>query len=398
LRSAFDIGLALLVLLATAVPAWVVWRGRQKIPFLSAVEPNDRDASHSVRVSVILTALNEEQTIRPALQSLLALQYPNLEIIAINDRSSDGTGAVLDLLQTDHPQLKVIHIESLPAGWLGKCHALHQGAQIASGEYLLFTDADVHFEPSTLSRAIQYCTEKNLDHLTLVFGLIAHGLVLRLLLVSLGIGLFALYQPWQAANKQSKAYFGVGGFNLVRRKVYDACGGHEPLRLEILDDLALGKQIKQRGFKQAVLYGDALVALEWYPSLATLFRGLEKNSFAAMGFQKRQLFAAVSVTVLVHVWPWFAVVLTTGLEQLIYGFVLLAMVLVYGAFLAAFKWSWVSLIALPVLGLLEVALLLNAGFTVLFQRGVNWRGTHYSLTALRQAQQHTAQAAKPLKR
>jgi hypothetical protein len=390
LYNDLGIGLALAVLLATVVPALVVWVGRKKIAFLSAVVLNKTTAANAPRVSIIVTALNEEQTIEPALCSLLALQYAHFEVIAINDRSTDGTGGVLNQLQTQYPQLKVIHIASLPAGWLGKCHALHQGAQAASGEYLLFTDADVHFEPTTLSRAIQYCTDQKLDHLTLVFGLIANSLVLRLLLVSLGIGLFARYQPWNAAKAKSKAYFGVGGFNLVKRAVYDACGGHEPLKLEILDDLALGKTIKARGFKQAVLYGDELVALEWYPSVSALFKGLEKNAFAAMGFQKRQLIAAIGVTLAVHVWPWFAVVLTRGLEQIIYLAVLLAMTLLYAAFLSAFKWSWASLLALPVLGLLEVALLLNAGLTVMAKRGVTWRGTHYSLATLRAAQQQNS--------
>jgi glycosyltransferase involved in cell wall biosynthesis len=390
LHSAFGIGFALAIFFATTVPAWIVWVGRKKIQFLSSVVLSQATDAIAPSVSIIVTALNEEHTIEPALRSLLAMQYAHFEVIAINDRSTDGTGAVLNQLQSQYPQLKVIHIASLPAVWLGKCHALHQGTQAASGEYLLFTDADVHFEPSTLARAIQFCTEKNLDHLTLVFGLIAHSLVLRLLLVSFGIGLFARYQPWNVGKANSQAYFGVGGFNLVRRRAYDACGGHEPLKLEILDDLALGKSIKAHGFKQAVLYGDELVALEWYPSVSALFKGLEKNAFAAMGFQKRQLVAALGVTLAVHVWPWFAVVLTRGVEQLIYLALLLLMALTYGAFLSAFKWSWASLLALPVLGFLEVALLLNAGLTVLVKRGVTWRGTHYSLASLRQAQRRNS--------
>jgi GT2 family glycosyltransferase len=383
LLSALEVGLALIVLLATVTTHWLVWRGRAKLGYLKEVAVEPLGAKTAPMVSIIVSALNEEHTIEPALRSLLALQYAAFEVIAINDRSTDNTGAVLDQLQQENPQLKVVHITDLPQGWLGKCHALHQGSQVAQGDYFLFTDADVHFEPSTLQKAMQYCSKHSVDHLTLVFGIIANGSLLRLILVSLGIGLFARFQPWKAGDPYSPKFFGVGGFNLVKRQAYVACGGHERLKLAILDDITLGQHIKQGGFTQAVLNGDELVQLEWYPTTKALFKGLEKNTFAALQFQKRQLLGISLAVALVHVWPWVAVVVTTGWVQGIYAACLLVLVAGYAESLRSFGWRLTSLLWLPLLGLFELALLWNSSVKVLSQKGVVWRGTLYSLSVLR---------------
>ena len=127
------------------------------------------------KVSVIVPACNEEDTIEPALRSLLALDYAHLEIIVINDRSIDRTGEILQSIRNDHPHLQIIEIQELPEGWLGKNHALNQGATIARGEYLLFTDADILFAGTTLARAMSLMVSEKKDHLVLIFKNIAKG-------------------------------------------------------------------------------------------------------------------------------------------------------------------------------------------------------------------------------
>ncbi len=381
--SALEVSLSLAILLATVTTHWLVWRGRAKLGYLKEVALEPIGNRPLPTVSIIVSALNEEHTIEPALRSLLALDYAPLEVIAINDRSTDNTGAVLDRLQLENPQLKVVHIAALPEGWLGKCHALHQGSQVAQGDYLLFTDADVHFEPSALRRAIQYCHQNSVDHLTLMFGIIANGNLLRLILVSLGIGLFARFQPWKVSDPKSPYFFGVGGFNLVKRQAYAASGGHERLKLSILDDITLGQHIKQAGYSQQVLYGDELVQLEWYATTQALFKGVEKNAFAALDFQKRQLLAVSLAVVLVHVLPWVAVCTTTGWVQGIYAASIVVLILGYAESLRAFNWRLTSLLWLPLLGFFELALLWNSSLKVLGQQGVVWRGTFYALSALR---------------
>ncbi|MCI5159154.1 MAG: glycosyltransferase family 2 protein, partial [Candidatus Electrothrix sp. AUS1_2] len=134
---------------------------------LEKIPPLEGDKPPSV--SVIIPACNEEQELETALTSVLSLDYPNLEIIVLDDRSTDATPQILDRMASQHPRLRVIHITELPAGWLGKNHALHLGAARATGEYLLFTDADVHYTPDTLRRAVARMETRTLDHLSLIF-------------------------------------------------------------------------------------------------------------------------------------------------------------------------------------------------------------------------------------
>lgn len=232
-------------------------------------------------LSVIVGALDEAATIEPALRSLLAVDYPRLEVIAIDDRSTDGTGAILDRLAREDRRLRVIHVRELPAGWLGKVHALHVGARAATGEWLLFTDADVHFAPGALRRAVGHCRQERLDHLSVLPELhVRQSLLAALLLLAQGL-FYATLPPWKLATSP-RVYVGLGAFNLVRSDAYRRAGGHEALRLEVLDDLMLGKRLKTfGGARQGLLLGQGAVSLEWYPDAHAFMRGLEKNSFAA---------------------------------------------------------------------------------------------------------------------
>jgi glycosyltransferase involved in cell wall biosynthesis len=378
--------LASLVLLANAALMSYVWWGRKKIAYLRDVAPTNQVLpAKRPTVSIIVPALNEANTIEVALRSILSIDYPAVQVIAINDRSTDATAAVLSQLQRQYAQLQVVNIENLPSGWLGKCHALHVGALHAKGQYLLFTDADVQFDSTALSRALAICNAHALDHLTLVFGLTSKGYLLRLLLVSLGLGLFIRFRPWLASDPNSSAAMGVGAFNLVRRSVYDAIGGHQGLKLSVLDDVSLGQRIKQQGFKQQVMYGDDLVQLSWYDSTTALFKGVEKNAFAALDFRVSQLVVLTAVTTLLTVWPWLALLVTGGAVQAIYVTNAFFMLIAFGLFLRINRWSCFSLVYLPVLGLVQLAMLWNSALRVLKRGGINWRGTFYDLSCLRAA-------------
>ena len=135
------------------------------------------EASHDdmPTLSIVVPACNEEDTIERGMNSLLALDYPHLEIIAVNDRSTDRTGAILDRLALSDPRLRVLHVETLPAGWLGKNHAMHSGSQAAKGKWLLFTDADVVFAPDALRRTVAFAERECLDHLVLSPRCETHG-------------------------------------------------------------------------------------------------------------------------------------------------------------------------------------------------------------------------------
>src|SRR4051812_15795316 len=149
-------------------------------------------------VSIIVAARDEGPHIERALQSLLAQRYDALEIIAIDDRSTDDTGAILDRMARDSHRLRVLHITALPPHWLGKNHALHEGAAIATGEYLLFTDADVVFAPDAIARSVVFARARNVDHLTMGPELDSPGLWLTLVLNFFSLGFLLYYRPWHA--------------------------------------------------------------------------------------------------------------------------------------------------------------------------------------------------------
>ena len=257
-------------------------------------------------VSIIIAARDEEAKIEEALQSCLSLDYPNYELIVINDRSTDNTGAIIDRLANENHLLKTTHITELPDGWLGKVHAMHLGSQIATGEFLLFVDGDIMLHPETLTKAIQYVTTKEIDHLCLFPGnLPGSHIAEEALVVSFGM-LFAIgTQPPLVPTSFKKAYVGIGAFNMVRRTAYDGIGGHEPLKLDILDDVKLGMLIKRNNFKQDVLMADQHVRLKWQDSTWGVICGLEKNGFASMSYSFFNMLGFSSYVLIILMLPSF---------------------------------------------------------------------------------------------
>ncbi|GAB4336157.1 MAG: hydroxychlorobactene glucosyltransferase CruC [Desulfobulbaceae bacterium] len=337
-------------------------------------------------VSVIVPACNEEQTIEPALRTLLAQDYQPLEIIVVNDRSTDRTGAVVRRLQREYPALRLIEITELPEGWLGKNHALDRGAREARGDFLLFTDADIHFERTTISRAMTLMTGEGLDHLALIFRNVARGLLLNAMMVDAGGGLFFLFKPWKVGDPRSRHFIGVGAFNLVRKSVYRAIGGHESLRMHPIDDIMLGKRIKQRGFRQDCLSGYDFLTVHWYDSPAAMIRGLMKNIFALYGFRVSYALAAVAMICFMTVSPVWGAVLARGPAQACF----LLTVLVR---LASFSYGSLlirtTLLTLPFSFLtpyVNIYIILRGMITTLVNRGIEWRGTRYPLDRLRENQ------------
>lgn len=334
------------------------------------------------KVSIVFSALNEAATIEPALRSLMALDYPQLEIIAINDRSVDETGAILDRLARDHPALRVIHIPGLPAGWLGKTHALHVGSQAATGHYLLFTDADVVFEPSALNRAVHYCERERLDHLVVFAELLAKERLLRSLLLTFFSSALLKHPFWKVRTSPG-VYLGMGAFNMVRAEAYRAAGGHEALKLEVVDDLMLGRRMKQHGFRQDVLLGVRSVMLAWYGSTGELARGLEKNSYAMIDYRVWPLLAGTLAVVLVRCWPIAGLFLTSGAAWWLNAGAIAAGLLLHAELLRLTRWSRRCLWWWPASALVMLFILWRAVLLTIRRGGIDWRGTLYALEELK---------------
>jgi len=334
-------------------------------------------------LSVVIAARNEARQLEPALCSVLALDYPRLEIVVVDDRSTDATGPILDRLAAAHPRLRVIHLTELPAGWLGKCHALHRGAATATGEWLLFTDADVVLRPDVLRRSIGLALDRQLDHLAVAPRLTMPGTWLTMFggAFTLFFGMYA--RPWKAADPQSRRSVGIGAFNLVRAPVYHAVGDHEAIALRPDDDLKLGKLIKSHGYRQELALGDGLVTVEWYGSVGELIRGLEKNSFAGVEYNLGAVATASVGQFLLIVWPFLALLMTDGPTRWLNVLIVLMLALVYAdnaPFHGLPRWHWVSI---PLNALLFQYIVWRATLLTLWRGGIIWRGTFYSLAELR---------------
>jgi hypothetical protein len=338
-------------------------------------------------VSIIVAARNEAPSIETAVESMLAMDYPHLQVVVVDDRSTDGTGAALDRLAARHPGLTVLHNDTLPSGWLGKVHALQLGAQEARGEFLLFTDADIHFGPVALRRAMRYVDERNLDHLAIAPEARVPGYWGGAFFSFFALAFSQFVRPWRARNPRSKAHIGIGAFNLVRAEAYRAIGGHQGVRLNPDDDVKLGRALKRAGYRQDMLFAHEDVRVDWYGSVGEMVRGLEKNSFAAMNYSLPAVLGACAAGMTANVWPWLALLATRGLVwwlNLAVVAVMAAVWLVGGAAPGA-KFRYFP--ALPVTASLFFYTILRSAAVTLRQGGVRWRDTFYPLEELRAFEQ-----------
>jgi len=230
------------------------------------------------RVSLIVPARNEVETLGPAMRSRLAEGYPALEVVLVDDRSTDGTGALVDAIAAEDSRVGALHLDSLPPGWLGKLHAMSEGLRRATGEWILFSDADVHLAPGTIARAVSLAEAQRLDHLSLLPQLDPATWLVDAALASFTRTGLVLGRVWLVSDPRSKVGGSVGAFGLVRRDALERSPGIEHLRLEVADDLALGQMLKSSGSRSALANGRELVRIHWYRSLAELTRGTEKGA------------------------------------------------------------------------------------------------------------------------
>jgi glycosyltransferase involved in cell wall biosynthesis len=372
--------LAVLVFLVTVAMHLVIDLGLKKMRRLKDVEVLSGSAP---AVTVIIPACNEADTIGPALNSILALEYPDLEIIVVNDRSTDGTGQVLQDLQKRFPQLRILNISELPPGWLGKNHALHVAAARSGGDFLLFTDADVVFEKTSLARAMHHMLTERLDHMSLVFENTACGGLLNALIMDAGGGLLLLYRPWLARETKSRRYMGVGAFNLVKKSVYQRIGGHQRIAMHPIDDIMLGKLIKHRGFRQDCLLGQGFVSVRWYGTVHEFINGLMKNGFAVYNYSVAKALATVVVLFLLNGLPQLGLLFAEGGTRSFFAATLAVRFL---SFLRGAAQTDISPWYTPwtlVSPYIIAYTIIKATFLTLYNRGIYWRGTFYPLDRLK---------------
>lgn len=368
-------------LLMTMAAAIELLIGNRSVDALRDVSPVP--ASSPRKISIIVAARNEQRNIRTALQSLLDLKYPDYELVVVDDRSEDATGKILGAMAATNPRLNVIHIDSLPAGWLGKNHALWVGSRQAAGEYLLFTDADIIMEPTVVTRAVTYMERNQLDHLAATPSMQMSTTLLGMFGVSFMV-IFALFsRPWKAKDPGSRCHIGIGAFNMVRTEAYRHVGGHETIRLRPDDDIKLGKIIKKSGFRQSVVYAPEFLAVEWYASITEVIKGLEKNTFSGADYSVLMVAGGAAGQIVWSAWPFAALFLTSGATwSLNLAIIVISLILYVDC--ARFHHSrlWYAT-GYPLATTLFAVIMIRTMILNLAQGGIYWRGTFYSLKELK---------------
>jgi glycosyltransferase involved in cell wall biosynthesis len=346
----------------------------------------DRSPKTRLRVSIIVPARNEEEHIAQTLTKLLQLDYGNYEVIAVNDRSTDRTGDAMDraaAMSAAQGRLKVIHIEQLPEGWLGKAHAMWTAANAATGDWLLFTDADVMFEPESLRRALAYAESSSSDHLVVLPRLIMKQMGETMMLAFFQTLFVFGHRPWKTADPKTKDHVGVGAFNMIRRSAYDGIGTYEALRFEVLDDMKLGKLVKNAGYAQRVAFGANLISIRWAKGAFGVIQNLTKNLFALLSFQWPRALASCVLLVFLNLVPFLGSFLAHGWARIPYA---VALTCILGMYVGM---SWKSdvspcyFVLHPVGTTLFAYTMLRSMFLTLGRGGVTWRGTFYPLAELR---------------
>jgi GT2 family glycosyltransferase len=334
-------------------------------------------------LTVIVPGRNEAAGIRACLESLVGQDYPALTIVSVDDRSTDSTGATMDALATAHPdKLRVMHVTELPENWLGKTHAMAVAAGQGSSDWLLFTDADVLFREDSLRRSLAYAVASDADHLVTVPTTIIkrwdEGALLGFFQI---FGLWAA-RPWRIADpKARRDAIGIGAFNLIRRSAYERVGGFEALRMEIVEDIGLGRRVKRAGLQQRMAFGQGLVRVHWAAGALGLVEVMTKNIFSAFRFYVSLALVACGWLVVFCVAPVFGL-LAAGI-RIPAVITLVAIGVVYRLYGRVSGISAWQAVLSPLAAMLFVYTLLRSMVTTLRQGGVVWRGTFYPLKTLR---------------
>jgi len=276
-----------------------------------------------------------------------------------------------------------VRIDELPAGWLGKPHALQRGYEAASGEWLLFTDADVQFHAESLRRAVSIVEERKLDHLTLMCAVQMHGFWEKMLITFFGLGFHVATNPNNVGNPRSKSYVGIGAFKLVRRTAYEESGMHRRLALEVVDDMKLAKNIKRAGFRSCVGVAQKHVSVRWHAGAGNIVRGVTKNFFAAasysLGIVAAQSFGIFCTNIL----PFVALPFLRGWPLAFDAFAVAAALGFHAGVAVVMRVSPLYALTDRLGAILFTYMLLRSTVVTMWQGGIVWRGTFYSLEELR---------------
>lgn len=353
----------------------------QQLPALPPHESSCPD------LTVIVPARNEERDIEATIRSLLASGGIRLQVIAVDDRSSDATGRILDMVAADNlaangHTCEVVHIAELPQGWLGKPHALAVAARKAKADWILFTDGDVKFAPDAASLALRYALSERADHFVLmpdwILGTAGEAAMHGAMHALTAWG----FRPWRMADPKARDFLGVGAFNMIRKAVYEEIGGFEALRMEVLEDLRLGWTVKRKGYRQRFAIGPGLASVRWSRGAIGVIRNLEKNLFALYRYRTGLAILGAGGLAVQTFLPLAGLVMG--------GWISAASVLIYASVVGIYVTSErvtrvpaVYALGFPIASALFLFALVRSVSATLIRGGVVWRETLYPLDELR---------------
>jgi len=361
-------------------------RGLATVPNLLAPR-FDAAPAGSPLLAVIVPARNEAANVAACLESLVRQDYANLRIIAVDDRSTDATGAIMAALASaNRARLEVLTVKELPPNWLGKTNAMALAARSAiaahSADYLLFTDADILFRPDAIRRALSEAVAAQADHFvvlpTTLIKTPGEGMLLAYLQM---MSLWAV-RPWRVADPRARRdAIGVGAFNLIRTSTYQQLGGFDATPMEIVEDLALGRRVKRAGFRQRVATAPGMVCVHWATGARGIVAGMAKNLFAVFRFRPVLLLAGALSMGLFCILPVaFLAIESTRAAGLI---ALAAVAGLYARLSRTSRISWLYALTFPVAAAVVVYSMLRSMAITVVAGGVEWRGTFYPLSELR---------------
>jgi glycosyltransferase involved in cell wall biosynthesis len=362
-----------------------LWHMRwvRRLPALDTIEATcalRQLAAEPIRCSVVIAARNEEGRIEGTIRHLFAQRGVAAEIIVVDDRSSDGTAEILRRLATEDPRVRVKRVDVLPDGWLGKCHACHIGASAATGEWILFTDADCWLKPDVIERAVRLAKLDGADHVTMTPGTVIESLGARawhLLFLTSALN-------WISGVNRDRphAHLGVGAFNLMRTEAYRQCGGYETLRLTVVDDIKLGLLLRNAGNRTRAFLGVDDVECHWGTTVGNMIKIMEKNYFAVTDYRLWLVVLGGVAVSLVFTTLFLGLVSGTN-AGLAAALSPLSLILPAGILARRLGWSWPCAVVMPFMVPVFFYALLNSTFVTLRQGGIRWRDTFYSLDTLR---------------
>jgi len=344
------------------------------------------------KVSIIVAARNEEEALPAALESLLALEYPDIEIVLVDDDSRDRTGAIAAEWARNRAaggRLRVLHNQHLPPLWHGKVHALHLAASVAAGEWILATDADMVFHPSILRVAMSCALKRGVQFLSIVPELEFGSFWEKVVLPAFAFLITSLFPLHLVNDPKSSRALAAGAFILMKREDLNALGGYARLKSVLIEDLRLAELFKRHGRHIYLTVSRGLFHTRMYSSGGEMFEGLSRSAFEGSGFSVPKILGAMFLANLLSVFPWVALIARI-LRDMKFGgaalhdpLLLVALLactfasLVYLPFIRYFRVPVRYVFALPLATLFYSCVAVNSTFAGIVGRGVQWKGRHY---------------------